>query len=196
MRTRDTNKEQKIRKKTIDLIAQHGLDGFSMQKLAKEARVSPATLYIYYKDREDLIQKICTDISNEMLTYSLLNFSPDMSFAEGLRIQWINRAAFYMKYPNEVQFIERIRYTQLYDKVKTAITENFKEAMGQFVKNAIARKELAILSFEVYWSIAFAPLYQLIKFHWQGNSHTNEKFVMTEEIMNKTLERVIRALKP
>ena len=50
MRTRDENKEQLVRQKALELIVNQGLEGFSMQKLAKAAAVSPATLYIYYKD--------------------------------------------------------------------------------------------------------------------------------------------------
>src|ERR1043165_8078268 len=55
---------------------QEGLDGFSMQKLAKAAKVSPATLYIYYKDREDLIMRIAIEITNDLLEASINGFDP------------------------------------------------------------------------------------------------------------------------
>jgi AcrR family transcriptional regulator len=51
MRARDENKEQNICRKAMEMIVQDGLDGLSMQKLAKAAGVSPATIYIYFKDR-------------------------------------------------------------------------------------------------------------------------------------------------
>jgi hypothetical protein len=68
--------------------------------------------------------------------------------------------------------------------------------MGKFVHNAIQRKELQKLPFEVYWSVAFAPLYQLIKFHTQGYSMTSEKFVLSDELLMHTLTLVLKALKP
>ena len=55
MRTRDEAKEAAIRKKAMELIVLEGFDGLSMHKLAKSAGVSVATIYIYYKDREDLL---------------------------------------------------------------------------------------------------------------------------------------------
>jgi AcrR family transcriptional regulator len=58
MRTRDENKESAIRQKAIEMIVKKGFDGLSMQKLAKAADVSPATIYIYYKDRDDLIVQL------------------------------------------------------------------------------------------------------------------------------------------
>jgi AcrR family transcriptional regulator len=196
MRTRDENKEQAIRQGAIEMIAREGLDNFSVNKLARAAGVSPATLYIYYRDRDDLIVQLCQEVSVRMLETSLKDFDPDMHFDEGLRVQWINRAAHFMNYPLEVQFIEHVRYSPYYAKVAKMLNERFREVMGKFVHNAIRRQELQQLPFEVYWSVAFAPLYQLIKFHTQGNSMTGEKFSLSDDLLMQTLKLVLKALKP
>jgi AcrR family transcriptional regulator len=196
MRTRDIQKETTIRDQAVDMIVRHGLDGFSMQKLAKAAGVSPATLYIYYKDRDDLILQISLDITNRLMETSLQGFHPKMSFADGLKSQWHNRLEFFLKNPMDMEFIEQIRYTPIYEKVQENMVKNFGEIMGKFVHNAVNNGELAPLPFEVYWSVAFAPLYQLIKFHTQGRSYKNTRFVLTDEIMEQTFELVLKALKP
>ncbi len=196
MRVKDENKKECLRLKTIEIVVKEGFDGLSMPKLAKAAGVSPATIYIHFKDREDLVKSISIDISTKMFEHSLKGFDPDMPFAEGLKIQWKNRAAFFLKYPIEMQFIEQVRYSPVYDKVKEELANRFSEVMGKFVNNAIRRKELVKLPFEVYWSIAFAPLYQLIKFHMQGKSYANKEFSINNKIMNQALELVLKALKP
>jgi AcrR family transcriptional regulator len=196
MRTRDANKESLIQEKAIEMIVKHGLDGFSMQKLAKAANVSPATLYIYYKDRDDLITQLATNVSNRLMETSLRGMHPKMSFADGLELQWKNRMEFYLKYPLDVEFIEQIRFTPIYDSVRTTIRKNFGDVLGKHVHNAINNGELQPLPFEVYWAIAFAPLYQLIKFHSQGNSHATENFKITDELVSQTLKLVLKALKP
>jgi AcrR family transcriptional regulator len=196
MRTRDINKENTIREKAIGMIVKEGLDGFSMQKLAKAAGVSPATLYIYYKDRDDLITQIATEISNRLIESSLKGLHPKMSFADGMEIQWKNRMEFFLKYPLDIEFIEQIRYTPIYNTIKQTIRKNFGEVLGKFMHNAINRGEVSPLPFEVYWSIAFAPLYQLIKFHTQGESPGNDVFVISDELVNQTLQLVLKALKP
>ena len=58
MRTRDENKELTIREKALEMAVKDGFDGLSMQKLARAAGVSPATIYIYFKDRDDLILQL------------------------------------------------------------------------------------------------------------------------------------------
>jgi len=196
MRTRDDNKIQAIREKAVEIIVKQGLDGFSMQKLAKAASVSPATLYIYYKDREDLIMQLWSEAFKEMATATLKNFDPAMSFREGLRMQWMNRARFCMKNPKQMQFMEQLRHSPLQEKALATIDSSFKEAMSAFVGNAIKRNELVKVQLEVYWSIAFAPMYNLVKFHLEGTSIGGKKFTLTDKVMSETLALVIKALTP
>jgi len=196
MRARDDNKIQAIRNKAIEMIVDQGLDGFSMQKLAKAANVSPATLYIYYKDREDLILRLWGEVFSEMAEATLKNFDTEMSFSEGLKVQWMNRARFGLKYPKYMQFMEQLHHSHLQEKVLELTGADFKKAMQTFVSNAIKRKELVKVDLEVYWSIAFAPMYALVKFHQEGKSIGGKKFTMTDKVMNDTLKLVIKALTP
>ena len=196
MRTRDDNKIQAIRQKAVEIIVKQGFDGFSMQKLAKAANVSPATLYIYYKDREDLIMQLWGESFKEMAEATLKNFDPAMPFSEGLRVQWMNRAKFCLKNPQQMQFMEQLRHSPLQEKALEMMGTGFKNAMQAFVSNAIKRKELVKVEVEVYWSIAFAPMYALVKFHLEGTSIGGKKFTLTDKVMNETLALVIKALTP
>lgn len=196
MRPRDENKICQLHKKAIEMIVKEGLDGFGVNKLARAAGVSPATIYIYFEDREDLIIQVTYRVADTLLKESLLDFDPDMHFEEGLRKQWQNRSRHFLKYPMDTEFLEKMRYSHLYDKVSGRIYASFKDVMGRFVRNAIDRKELIELPFEVYWSVAFAPLYQLIKFHSQEKTFGHKPFVFTEEAMEQALQLVLKALKP
>jgi AcrR family transcriptional regulator len=196
MRIRDENKELAIRQKALKMIVREGFDGFSMQKLARAAGVSPATIYIYFKDREDLILQLCAEEGKKMAEATLKNFDPAMSFSEGLKIQWMNRARYCLKNPNQMHFLEQIRHSPLQQKSLQMMGDNFKNAMQTFVMNAIKRKELVKVPVEVYWSVAFAPLYNLVKFHMAGSSVGGNKFSLSDKIMLQTLELVLKALKP
>jgi hypothetical protein len=53
------------------------------------------------------------------------------------------------------------------------------------------------LPIEVFWSVAYAPLYQLVKFHMDGKSLPGAGvFKLTDAIMYKTLDLVLKGLKP
>ena len=178
------------------MMVKEGLDGFSMHKLAKAADVSPATIYIYFKDKEDLVAQLCRDAGKKMMDITFKNFDPSMSFSEGLRVQWVNRAKYCMKYPDQMHFLEQLRHSPYGEKLTEMMGENFKKVMGDFVTNAIKKKELVKVPVEVYWSIAFAPLYNLVKFHMTGKSIGGRKFILSDKIMKETFELVLKALKP
>ncbi|MEJ7769880.1 MAG: TetR/AcrR family transcriptional regulator [Chitinophagaceae bacterium] len=197
MRPRDEGKEKAIRKKAMELIVLTGFDGLSMHKLARVAGVSVATIYIYYKDREDLILSLCKEETIRMTEATLKGFDPSMPFREGLKNQWKNRAAFWLQNPVEAQFLERMRHSPYQDKTLLFLKKDFIVAMRTFVTNAIKRKELANVPLEIYWCVAYAPLYQLVKYHMDGTSLPGSgHFALTDKIMNKTLDLVLKGLTP
>jgi AcrR family transcriptional regulator len=197
MRTRDESKRQAICEEALKMVVEKGFDGLSMQKLAKAAGVSPATIYIYFKDREDLIVQLWSREMEKMVDVTLDGFDPEMSFEEGLRVQWMNRAKYCMENPLSMHFMEQIKYSPYHLLALKQIDNKFVTTMGTFVHNAIKRKELIKLPLEVYWSTAFAPLYQLVKFHMSGKGlRGTEKFVLDNKTMNQALELVLKALMP
>jgi len=197
MRTRDEAKEKAIREHAMKLIVKEGFDGLSMHKLAKAAGISVATIYIYYKDREDLIMNLCNLEMERLAEATLKNFDPQMPFAEGLKVQWKNRAAFCLQNPIEAQFIERMRHSPYHDIVRNNMKKDFSDAMYAFLENAIKRKELVSIPVDVFWSLAYGPLYQMVKFHWDKHRFPGrEPFELTDKVMNQALKLVIKALTP
>ena len=198
MRTRDPKKENSLREKAMAMVVKDGFDGLSMQKLAKAAKVSPATIYIYWKDRDDLILQLYLDAFRRMSERTLENFDPGLSFKEGLRVQWKNRARYLLEHEVEYHFMEQVKFSPLHDRAQTAIGTGFMSTMKAFVKGAIERKELIKVPVEIYWSLAFAPLYQLLKFHKHGKGlgPSGGPFSLDDKTMNLTLDLVLKALKP
>ena len=197
MRTKDLKKEKLIREKAMAMIVKHGFDGLSLHKLARAAGVSAATIYIYFQDREDLILKVYEEVSSRMFEATLAGFDSHMDFEEGLRVQWINRARYFLQHPLEMHFMEQIKFSPLHERAAIVTGGKFRQLMKEFVHHAIERKQLVSVPVEVYWSIAFAPLYQLVKFHIHGkNMSGTGKFVLDEAALELTLRLVLKSLKP
>ena len=195
MRIRNTDKVQLVKQKAIELIVKHGLEGFSMNKLARACSISVATLYIYYKDRDDLILKIAIEEGALMGDAMIKDFDPEMLFEQGLRKQWENRYSYMVANPIMTLFFEQLRSSSYQQTFLSSFLKDFKLVMGKFMDNVIARGEIDVMPFEVYWSVAFAPLYNLIRFENEGQSMAGKPFKMTDEILWKTFDLVVKALK-
>ncbi|MBN9385542.1 MAG: TetR/AcrR family transcriptional regulator [Chitinophagaceae bacterium] len=196
MRTRDENKIEAIYREALKMLVNEGFDGFSIQKLAKVAGVSPATIYIYFSDKEDLLLQLHKREMDKYFGYVMKDFDPEMDFATGLAHQWKRRAEYVIRHSDEAHFMENFRFTPLLPKAAKMRDPRFSEMMKRFVTKAIRNKELVTMPFEVYWSVAFSPLYNLVRFHKAGMSLTGEKFELTDEMLTQTLSLVLKALKP
>lgn len=180
----------------MELLLEDGLEGFSMNRLARACGISVATLYIYYKDKDDLIKNVAIEEGKKMADEMLKDFDPYVSFEEGLRQQWKNRAKYMLENTRVMLFFEQLRSSTYQDTIFETVMAQFKETMGIFMKNAIANGEVAQMPLEVYWSVAFAPLYNLLRFHHEGRSIGNKSFVLKDKMIWQTFDLVVRALKP
>ena len=109
MRLRDEQKELLVRTKALELLVAEGFNGFSMHKLAKAANVSPATLYIYFQNKEDLIMQLGIEVGQKIQEVTFEDFDFEESFEAGLWKQMKNRAKNVLENPIAAAFIEKIR---------------------------------------------------------------------------------------
>jgi TetR/AcrR family transcriptional repressor of multidrug resistance operon len=195
MRTRNIDKVQLVKQKAIELIVKNGLEGFSMNKLARACNVSVATLYIYYKDRDDLIIKVAVEEGRLMGDAMIKDFDPELPFEQGLRKQWENRYNYMIANPIMGLFFDQLRSSSYQQEFLSSFLKGFQVVVGKFMHNVIERGEIEAIPFEVYWSVAFAPLYNLIRFETEGQSMGGKPFKMTDEILWKTFDLVVKALK-
>lgn len=71
MRKKDDEKARGIKEAVVKLILQEGFHGASISKIAKMAGVSPATVYIYFENKENMLQEIYREYSEEIFAYLL-----------------------------------------------------------------------------------------------------------------------------
>lgn len=78
MRKRDDEKEKSIKEAVIKLILEEGFHGTSISKIAKVAGVSPATVYIYFENKEIMLQDIYNEYAEEIFDYLIESINRDM----------------------------------------------------------------------------------------------------------------------
>lgn len=196
MRTRNTEKMELVKQMTMQMIASRGIENFSVNSLAKACGISVATLYIYYKDKDDLITQVAIEEGTRLSNAILKDFDPDQSFETGLWQQWQSRSFYLMANPLSISFIEKIHMSGYSEVVGGAISSLFYDVMQRFVDGAVKRGELIPLPVEAWWSVAFAPLYNLLRFHQQGHDILKQPFKLTDALLRQTFEVVVKALKP
>ncbi len=79
MRTKDYDKQERIKDAMIDLILKEGINGASVAKIARKAGVSPATIYVYYENKEDMLAEVFNECAHRSYSYISDCLYPQMS---------------------------------------------------------------------------------------------------------------------
>ena len=107
MRTRDYEKQQRIKEAMVRLILREGINGASVSKIAREAGVSPATIYVYYESKDALLSAAFQEYSHRPYRFLLCRIRPEMEGAA--LIDAIVRGCFdyTLEHEEEFSFVEQ-----------------------------------------------------------------------------------------
>lgn len=81
---------ERIFSATDNLMAEEGLPNLSMHKIAKAAKISPGTIYIYFKNKEELLAQFARHIFLSFQRTMEKDHDETQSFAEQYRKMWWN----------------------------------------------------------------------------------------------------------
>mgnify|MGYP004698940027 FL=1 len=81
---------ERIFSATDNLMAVEGLPNLSMHKIAKAAKISPGTIYIYFKNKEELLAQFARHIFLSFQRVMEKDHDETQSFAEQYRKMWWN----------------------------------------------------------------------------------------------------------
>ena len=110
MRRKDDEKQQRIKEAVMRLILEEGFAGTSISKIAREAGVSPATVYIYYENKEQMLREIYAEYSEDVFSYLVARARPDMS-TENLIATLVRSYYHYIKENEEIySFVEQFSH--------------------------------------------------------------------------------------
>ncbi len=174
MRPKDQTKYNSIIKTSIELVKDLGFTGISISKIAKQANISPATIYIHFKNREDLFTKLYTKIRTDMSNGALQGIQEEMDIEEAFKSIWINYFSFSLSHPDYLIYREKYEQTPMMANIKL---EDFR--LYNYIINLFQRgiKEHIIkdLPIPLLTSFAFVPIITLLNFHLEGMIYMDEK---------------------
>jgi len=107
MRLKDDQKIDLLFASTLTLVNQVGLVGLTMPLIAKRAGVATGTLYIYFKNKEDLILTLYKEIKKRFGSTVFIGYSPDLPVEEGFRVVWENSLRYSVSHYPEQVFLQQ-----------------------------------------------------------------------------------------
>ncbi len=110
------DKRNALVKATIQLVNNNGFHATSMSKIAKMAKVSPATIYLYFENKQDLVNQTYLEVKSGYTDYAFANYNPEMTVEAGFRLIWHRIADFKLKECESALFLAQCDNTPMIDE--------------------------------------------------------------------------------
>lgn len=158
MRNKDINKQEAIIEATILLVNEIGFVSSSVSKIAKKANVSPATIYIYYKNKDDLLVSTYVEIKKKMSATLLEGFDNSKPFKEILQTFWKNGFQFVKENKSLYQYSEQFANSPYSDLVNHSELEKHFEPFITMLQKGIEQKVIKNVPFDLLATFIFYPI--------------------------------------
>lgn len=196
MRPKNLDKEQAIRSIALQIIAEEGLENLTMQKLAAAAGISPRTIYIKYKDKDDLLVKLyIEEVLGNYETAVLSNFDPKMDFADGVKKLWLNAFGYFKNNRHAFALMQYGKSSPLLNKAYQEM--NIKEGdffapVLHFLELNAAKGMIKDFPHQVQRALLFAPALDLINEYFDYLDRPKQ--IITDKVFMDCCEVVIKGM--
>ncbi|MCG8785819.1 TetR/AcrR family transcriptional regulator [Tenacibaculum finnmarkense] len=110
------DKRNALVKATIELVNNNGFHATPMSKIAKMAKVSPATIYLYFESKQDLVNQTYIQVKSKYTDYAFATYSDKVSVEDGFEIIWKRIAEFKLQECENAMFLAQCDNTPVIDE--------------------------------------------------------------------------------
>lgn len=186
MRKKDDKKIEVIKNAVIKLILQYGFHGTSISKIAKEAGVSPATIYIYYENKEIMIHEIYHQLRMERHNFVHGNITSHMDAKETLKTIFKSDYNYVIKHEEEFFFIKQFSSCPcMYEEAKT---QQYSMKLNGLIDKFKENNEIKDVNNKIIISLLLSPIESIAENFFGGGIN------FSEEEINQVFEMVWSAI--
>jgi len=110
------DKKKALVKATIELVNNNGFHATPMSKIAKMANVSPATIYLYFENKQDLLNQTYIEVKAAYTQYAFETYDEKMSVEAGFELIWKRIANFKLHECENAMFLAQCDNTPIIDE--------------------------------------------------------------------------------
>ena len=176
MRTKDDAKVAAIYNATLTLVKERGLAGVTMGDISKAASIATGTLYIYFKNKEELIKELFWECRDQSAKKYFEALEPEASFEERLRLIFQNIAHFKMIRFEVSAFLEQTYHSPFVCLTDLKKKQTALKPLFDLLDEGIASKKLKDVDTDTLISFLFGTINEMVKrAHFSGKKLSKEK---------------------
>ena len=116
IRQKCDKKRMALLQATLHLVNNNGFHDAPMSKIAKMAEVSPATIYIYFENKQDLINQLYLEVKASFSAFAFKNYNEEDCVKKSFKQIWMNIADFKLNQVEESNFLSQCDNNPIIDE--------------------------------------------------------------------------------
>ncbi|WP_339753415.1 TetR/AcrR family transcriptional regulator [uncultured Winogradskyella sp.] len=110
------DKRNALIKATIELVNNNGFHATPMSKIAKMANVSPATIYLYFENKQDLVNQTYLEVKSKYTDFVFKTYNENTPVKTGFELIWKRIAEFKINECEYSFFLNQCNNTPIIDE--------------------------------------------------------------------------------
>lgn len=158
MRIRDDKKQEALLRATIKVVNDIGFAASSVSKISKEAGVSPATLYVYFDNKDDLLVSTYLEIKQGMSTAMIEGLDETQPVHDIFHRVWHNTFVYVAENLEEFKYAEQFSnspYSEQVDQLR--VQESF-ESLLRVIQKGISQKIIKDVHLDILGAFLIHPI--------------------------------------
>jgi AcrR family transcriptional regulator len=177
------SKRDQILAATLELVSEVGFHATSVSLIIKKSGVAAGTIYHHFKNKEDLIDTLYSELKKEMGKAIVQNINEQLNYKEKFFLIWTNLFTFYLDNPKKFDFLEDYANSPFVKKEIKEINQRHYQSAVDFIISGLEMGILRNLPTDFLINLIF------------GNVSTLVRMIIMEEIQlsEKLLENAIQS---
>jgi len=189
IRQKCDKKRAALLKATLHLVNNQGFHAAPMSKIAKMAEMSPATIYIYFENKQDLINQLYLEMKILFSTCAFKNYNEENGIKESFKLIWFNIANFKIKNVEESNFLSQCDNTPIIDEEIKREGLKHLQPMVELWERGQQKGIIKLVSPYLLYAYSIYPLGFLT------NVQQKESIVLTEKILEESFQAAWDSIK-
>ncbi|MDB5206805.1 MAG: TetR/AcrR family transcriptional regulator [Flavisolibacter sp.] len=163
MRIKDESKTDLIFKATLNLVKERGLAGITMNDISKAASIATGTLYIYFKNKEELIKALFLECRTVSVQHYFAGLQEISSFEGRMKRLFINIITYKIAFFEVSAFLEQSYHSPFVCIADLKKKEKALKPLFALVKEGIEAGKLKNADEELIISYLFGIIHEMVK---------------------------------
>ena len=177
VRIKDESKIECIYKATLELVKERGLAGITMGDISKAASIATGTLYIYFKNKEELIKALFTECREQSAQQYFAGINANDPFEKRMQKLFTNIIGYKIMFFEVSAFLEQSYHSPFVCTTDLKKKQKALKPLFDLVKEGIEKKKIKDVDVQLIVSYTFGIINEMVKRSYFSNKRLTPEII-------------------